>query len=314
MTHQRQETIMGKFYELSAEEVESAKKWIETLTRSVWHARVIHGDKQLKEADANRFVVFRKRWDEFANKVGPLSLWDRAQEENKKWLADLLDESHRIYDEYTAKGMVLIPMPGQTELVLLSKRIPQKITPKTAKEILSKALDWGKKVRNENTTWLETFRKALSFPVKPVWETDREKAMYPLYNAIEAGLKELLVWHEREPFWRWSKQPAYAAGSPEYEKWKHTIDMIFIEAAALIGVHEQIAQARAAAIDKATDVGGDILNWFVYAAYIAAGAGATYLVYSLVKGESPEKDKVDVSIQTRPGPSTERWQPSPHTA
>jgi uncharacterized protein YbdZ (MbtH family) len=301
-------TIVGKLFEVSASEIESIKRWVETLARSVWHARTIHGDKFLKESDVRRFIDFKKRFDEFENKIGPYSYWNRMQEINKKWANKLLIESKQICMDFVKKGMVIIPMPGQTELVLLSRQIPNKITPKTAKEILNKAIAYGSKVRDENTTWFEWTRKILSYPMKPIWETSREEAMYPLYDAIEAAIKELLIWHDREPFWRWSEQPVYAQGSPEYEQWRKTINRIFIEAAALIGVHEKIAEAKAEAIDvfeENLDTVFDIGKYLV----IAGGAALSLFLYSQIK-----KDKIDVDIGSREEPARERGEPSPHPA
>jgi hypothetical protein len=297
--------VVGKIFEVSASEIESIKRWVETLARSVWHSRTIHGDKFLKEADVERFVDFKKRFDEFENKVGPYSLWDRMQEINKKWLSSLLDESHRIYNDFMKKGMVLIPMPGQTELVLLSRQIPTKITPKVAKQLLAKAIEYGKRVRDENTTWLETFRKVASFPMKPLWETPREEAMYPLYAAMEAGLKELLVWHDREPFWSFTQQPIYAQSSPEYKQWQRTINSIFSEAATLIGVHEAIAQAKAEALDVAAKKLEDVVDISTYLMYGGGIALALYL-YSQIK-----KDKADVDVDTTDRERAPReWQPA----
>jgi len=298
-------TIVGKIFEVSASEIESIKRWVETLARSVWHSRTIHGDKFLKEADVKRFLDFKKRFDEFESKIGPHSYWDRMQEINKNWINDLLIESKQMCVDFANKGMVIIPMPGQTELVLLSRQIPLKVTPKVAKQILAKALQYGKKVRDENTTWLEWIRKVLSYPMKPIWESSREEAMYPLYNAIEAGLKELLVWHDREPFWSFTKQPVYTEKSPEYAQWRKTINHIFMESSALIGVHEKIAEAKAEAMDVAAKKLEDVLDIGGYVMY-AGGIALAILIYSQIK-----KDKTDVDTGDSRERAPREWQPAP---
>jgi hypothetical protein len=301
-------TIVGKIFEVSASEIESIKRWVETLARSVWHSRTIHGDKFLKEADVKRFLDFKKRFDEFESKIGPHSYWDRMQEENKKWIATLLGESQQIYSDFMGKGMVLIPMPGQTELVLLSRQIPPKITPKVAKQLLAKTIEHAKKVRDENTTWFEWVNKVLSYPMKPKWESSREEAMYPLYAAIEAGLKEMLVWHDREPFWSFTKQPVYDQTSPEYKQWRRIINDIFAEAATLIGVHEKIAETQAKAIDEREKKLEDVVDITKYLMYGGGIALAIYL-YSQIK-----KDKTDVDTDDSRERAPREWQPAPSTS
>lgn len=251
-------TMSGKIWEITATELEAANRWNETLARSVLYARQVHGDKILSARDAKDFASYYKRWKVFSGKVTAWSFYDRALEENKRSFEDLLIVSKRLYDRFAKKGMATIPVPHMTELTLLLRTMPKKLTPPEMVAKLRLGIEWGRKMIFSSISTGEWVQKSgytlaavsllgpagllIAYHMPTSYTRDRRG----LESAIESAEKAVPLLSKAAD----ARRP-FAVGEPVYDEFLRRLTKIYIEAAGLYGVQETYRAAKAEAVDTA---------------------------------------------------------------
>jgi hypothetical protein len=274
-------TSSGKIWEITATELDAANRWVTTLARSVDYARQVHGDSVLSAQDALDFVDFHKRWKKLTSKVTTWSIIERSRESNKAVFEALLAESNRLRDRFSKTGMVLIPAPHMTDLVLLLRRLPPKLSPRDMAARLETVAKWGRSMLNESRTTGEWVQKIgmyaagatllgpagmlFAHHMPTSWAGDQKGLVKAIDDAQHAA--KILARSA-------SAGVSYERGSPVYDELVRRATKVYIEAAGLFGVIETQASAMAEAVDaggKPLERGGDTLLWLLVL------AGASYL-------------------------------------
>jgi hypothetical protein len=274
-------TLSGKIWEISATELDAANRWTETLARSVDYARQVHGDRVLSGQDVRDFTDFYKRWKKFSSRVTTWSLIERAREENKAVFEELLTESKLLRDRFSKKGMATMPVPHVTELVLMLRHLPPRLTPREMAAKLELAAKWGQGMMDASRTTSEWVQKsgmyaagaALLGPAGLLF------AHYvPTFLSEDRRGLERAVDDARHAARYLAKSTdaatSYGRGDPVYDEFVRRATKVYVEAAGLYGIRETQASAVAEAVDeggKQVERGGSGVLWLL------AMAGVSYL-------------------------------------
>lgn len=273
-------TASGTVWEISATELEAAKRWCDTLARSVDYARQVHGDRVLSPADAEEFTRFYTRWKKFADRVGTWSLVERAKEANKVAFESLLSESKVLRDRFVRRGMAVVPVPYVTELVLMLRHMPPALTPRDMVRKLETAARWGEAMVESTKTTGEWVQRSgmyaalasygpagllFAHHVPTSWDKDRTGLRDAIADARKAA----------EHLKRASDaSSSYGRGDPVYDEFLKRVTRIYIEAAGLYGIRE----AQRGAVAEAVDAGARPLEKGTSSLpYLLALAGVSYL-------------------------------------
>ena len=271
---------VGSVWVVSASEVEAGNRWNETLARSVDYARRVHGDEVLSAQDARDFTDYYRRWRKFADKVSTWSLVQRAREENKRVLEKLMAESKRMSDEFTRKGMAVVPVPHAADLVLMLRGMPLRLTPSEMAQKLEVAAGWGEDVAKHSRTTGEWVQRAGLYAAGAALGPAGILAAHYLpssWSRDRAGL-EAASRDARETARYLSKSTdasaPYTRGDPVYDEFLRKVTRVYVEAAGLYGVQETLRAAAAEAVDAGSrqmDRSGHAV------ALLLALAGVSYL-------------------------------------
>lgn len=289
----------GSLWVVSATEVEAANRWNDTLARSVDYARQVHGDRILSAEDAGEFTTYYKRWKKFAARVTTWSLVERAKEENKRVFESLLAESKRLRDVFVRKGMPVIPVPYATELVLLLRRMPGRLTPPEMAEKLSTAARWGEEMIKSSKTTGEWVQRSGMYAagasllgpagllvahfLPTSWTADRSG----LQAAVDDARKTARYFGKAT-----DASVPYARGEPVYDEFLKRVAKVYVEAAGLYGFQE----AQRAAVAEAVDVGTRQLDRGASVLWLLTLAGVSYLGVRCLEFFKREEQPVAVEV------------------
>jgi hypothetical protein len=191
-------------------------------------------------------------------------------EADKKLFHSLMGESHKLYVDFTAKGMASIPVPYAAELVTLLRTMPKQVTAPQMYGKLVAGIQCGDKLLNASTPWY-AWRK--SNDAKPLAvAVDSAKAM----GAILVRSK--------------SAKEAYGTGDPVYDEFLRRLTRIWIEAASLYGIQETQRTANAELKD---DVKNRVVQTPSNMLWLLVTAGVSYLGIKWITGFA-DKPKVAV--------------------
>jgi hypothetical protein len=276
--------VAPKIWEITATELDAGNRWVETMARSVDYARRVRGDSVLSEQDALDFTDFYKRWKKFASRVTTWSLYDRALKANKAVFEALLAESRRLRDLFVRQGMAIVPVPHLTDLVLLLRGLPARLTPREMSSRLETVAGWGQSVLDASRTTGEWVEKAglyaagaalfgpaglvFAHYVPTYWSSDR--------RGLEAAVGEA----RRAARYLGGKADAsasYGRGEPVYDEFVKRASRVYAEAAGLAGVQETRVVAAAEAVDAGAKPVENLNKGANYLLWLLGIAGASYL-------------------------------------
>ena len=202
---------------VSFTEIDAADRWLATMHRSLAYSRQVHGDKHITKSDIATWDEFISRWNPFRDRMTTLGVLFMS-DADKRLFHSLMAESHKLYQDYTAKGMSTIPVPYAAELVTLLRTMPKQITAAQMYAKLVAGIQCGDKLLDDKTPWYAWKKSGDTKPLAVA--VDNAKAM----GAILTRSK--------------SAKETYGAGDPVFDEFLRRLTRIWIEAAGLYGIEE----------------------------------------------------------------------------
>ena len=250
-------------------DLDAADRWITRLWENIKYARKVHGDKILTAANVAEWEAFVRRWNPFRDifKKHAERLWDP---DNKAKLIDILNESYRLHDRFSAKGMPMVPVPYIGELVLLLRQMPKQLKAPDMRAKLEAGIKCGDRLLDENTAW---------------WQWRKRDDSSGLVQAIADARTAAGM------FGRSRSDEIYRAGEPAYDEFLRRLTRIYIEASGLYGIEETRKTAVAEALDKAKDTVKQDSNHLLW---LLVSAGVGYLGLRWISRPKPSQIIVKV--------------------
>jgi hypothetical protein len=227
-----QATMRGEEKSVSFTEIDASDRWLNTLHRSLVYARKVHGDKIITQTDVATWDEFISRWNPYRDRMGIIGILFMS-DIDKKLFHSLMNESHKLYLGFTAKGMATIPVPYAAELVTLLRTMPKQLTPTQMYAKLIAGIHCGDKLLDDKTPWYAWKKSGDTKPLAIA--VDRAKAMGSILSRSK------------------SAKETYGSDDPVYDEFLRRLTLIWIEAAGLYGIEETKKTAKAEAADKARD-------------------------------------------------------------
>jgi hypothetical protein len=228
----------GAIFKITYTELDAARRWMESLDRSIRYSRQIHGDKAVSDTDLAAWQNLWKRWLIFSGESQKLvskdeavaSIFQMMSQKQKDLFDQLLNESKQLHDKLMKQGLNRIPVPYQGELVLLLRSIPKFSTAADLRARLLTAVRCAEKLLDVHTAWYQ-------------WRIRNDTKN--LARAADEARKgaALLATAGNSPH-------VYSAEDPVYQDTWKLITQIFQEASVLYGVLETRRSAWAEAKDE----------------------------------------------------------------
>lgn len=248
--------VMGfnvpKVYKISYTELDAAKNWVEAVDRSVKQSRSEHVDRVLSAADERIWNEFLDKWKPFYGDMSLPGHFNAMLSSNKKAFDDLLNECRKLYVQFAAKGMSLIPVPYAGELLQILRTTPKKLTASEMQSRLIAGARCGEQMLNTNMTWVD-------------WLTSRDHN--GLRDAISDARRTADVYGRSA-----ASNKKYSAGDPVYDDFVRRLAKVWVEAAGLAGIRATQESAKAG-LASDLDPGGVSTSVLLYLA-LAGGAYA----------------------------------------
>jgi hypothetical protein len=272
-------------YELGYTELDAAKRWVETVDRSVKLSRAAHGKINVSDADARAWDALVKRWRTFYFDTTLLPGRPGAMlKSTKQEFDEIVSSSKRLYDRFLAAGMPIVPVPYSGELQQLLRGMPRRLTASEMRSRLLAGARCGEKMYDESTPWW-------SWAVAPAESRGLRDAV-----ASARTLADNLA-RARD------SRTTYSPGDPVYDELLRRLSQIWIEGSALYGQQEVRETARAQLADdvrKMPEAAGRKALW------LAGLAGLAYLGISRMASPRPYQVVVGVPDAVPPDAEVER--------
>jgi hypothetical protein len=259
----------GEEKAVSFTEIDAADRWLTNIHRSLVYARKIHGDKIITKADVVKWDDFIARWNPFRDRMTTLHVLFMSAAD-KRLFHDLLNESHKLYQSFTTKGMSPIPVPYAAELVTLLRTMPKQITAAQMYSKLIAGIQCGDKLLDDKVPWYAWKKSGDTKPLAVA--LDSAKAMGAILTRSKAT------------------KETYGSGDPVYDEFLRRLTRIWIEAAGLYGIEETQRTADAQLKD---DLKAGAKNTPSNILWLLATAGVSYLG---IKWVMSRPAKVTVSV------------------
>jgi hypothetical protein len=237
-------------YEIGFTELDAANRWANAIDRSVKQARRVHGDKILSRDDESRWDKFMTGWRTFAADMNLPGGFNMMLAANKTNFDGRVTELRTLRDDFSKKGMSLVPVPYMGELLELLRTMPKRLTAGEMQGKLLAGAKCGEKMLDENMVWYK-------------WLASSEHR--PLSRAIEDAKVAADIYGRSR-----SSGATYSPGDPAYDEFLRRLTKIWIEAAGLYGFREVEKTAKAALKDALPSRTNEVL-------WLLALGGVSYL-------------------------------------